>query len=99
MIPKHFDDCNFSSYLSRSNSRPYWRVDLGKTYSLSNVIYYNREDSFSDRAKEYSIVFYSNKMEEVNCITNSFSSDMVQILLGETKRIDYGIYIYTNNIL
>ena len=77
-MAKDFNSCSYMEYHSANYSGSFWKVDLGSSQTISQVVYYNRNAN-NDRATSYTLTLLDAAGGTV-CSCNSFTSDLIQDL-------------------
>ena len=96
LITKNFHKCSSTTYTgyyhSGNSGGDWWQLDLGASYYITNVVYYNRVDCFSDRAIGNIIQFLNSQQNVVSKAV--LTSGVIQQFNPGTFTITYdSVYI------
>jgi hypothetical protein len=90
LIAKNFTKCStatFGIYNSRNSTGAYWQVDLGASYDVSSIVYYNRLDGgYNSRAIGYTIKGLDSSFN-IQCEAVITTGDLIQMFTSSTAKI------------
>ena len=84
LVARSFVDGGVGGYHSVSSTGAYWQVDLGASYDISRIVYYNRADGgFNSRAIGNTIKGLDASLN-VHCEAIITTADLIQTFTTST---------------